>query len=58
MVFFQSSFFICFFSNLLIQSDYMLQQKWCIEKDKTPEAVYLLKVTNNDTTGIIESCSK
>ena len=33
-------------------------QKWCIEKDKTPEAAYLLKVSNNDTTGIVESYSK
>ena len=30
---------------------------WCTEKDKTPEAVYLFKVSNKDTTSIIESCS-
>ena len=36
---------------------YFETQKWCIEKDKTPEAVCLLKVSNKDTTGIIESCS-
>ena len=28
------------------------------QKDKTPEVVYLLKVSNKDTTGIIESCTK
>ena len=43
---FRRSFFVCFLSTW----------KWCIEKDKTPEGVYLLKVTNKDT-GIIESCS-
>ena len=29
-----------------------------LKKNKTPEAVYLLKVTNKDTTGTIETCSK
>ena len=33
-------------------TEYILKQKWYIEKDKTLEAVYLLKVSNNDTTGI------
>ena len=32
-------------------TDYILKQKWCIEKDKTPEAVYLLKVSNYDNHG-------
>ena len=27
------------------------------EKEKTPKAVYLLKVSNKDTTGFIEICS-
>ena len=27
-------------------------------EDKTPKAVYLLKVSDKDTTGAIESCSK
>ena len=36
---------------------YIETWKWCIEKDKTPEAAYLLKVSNKDSTGIIESCS-
>ena len=38
---FRRLFFVCFFSNVLMQ---------------TPEAVYLLKVRNKDTTGIIENC--
>ena len=39
-------------------TDYISKQKRGIENDKTPEVVYLLRVINKDTTGIIESCSK
>ena len=31
-------------------TDYILKQKWCIEKDKFPKAVCLLKVSHMDTT--------
>ena len=31
-----------------------VKTKWCIEKDKTPEAVHLLKVSNKDTTGLLK----
>ena len=39
-------------------TDVTLKQKWCVEKDETSEAVYFLKVSNKDTIGITESCSK
>ena len=58
---FRRSFFVCFPSNVLMYTCFhsnwfhIETWKWCIEKDKTPEGVYLLKVTNKDT-GIIESC--
>ena len=59
---FRRSFFVCFLSNVLMYTCFhsnwfhIETWKWCIEKDKTPEGVYLLKVTNKDT-GIIKSCS-
>ena len=62
---FYSALIFCFFSNILIHtcvhSDWLhikIKQKWCIENDKTPETAYLLQVSNEGTTGIIESCSK
>ena len=43
-----------------VQSDWLYIEtwKWCIEKNSRNCPVYLLRVSNKDTTGIVESCSK
>ena len=43
--------------QIYVNSDQSYFETYCIEKGKTPEAVYLLKVSNKDTTEIIEVCS-
>ena len=63
MVFFPALMFYFFsqmfwYTHVFTLTDYITKRKWCIEKDKTPEDVFLLKDSNMDTTGIIESCSK
>ena len=60
---FQRSFLFVFshmfwYTLKFIRTDCILKHKWCIEKDEASRAVYLLKVSNRDTTGIIESCWK
>ena len=64
MIFFPALIFYLF---LLKCSDANLFSLWLIIfwnikmmywKRQTPEAVYLLKLSNKNTTGIIESCSK
>ena len=57
-----SAHFLFFFSNVMmrtcVNSDWLhIEQKWCIEKDKTPKAVFLIKVSNKGVKGIIWNCS-
>ena len=52
MVFFPELIFYLF--HLKCSDWIYVKTKWCIEKDKTPEAVHLLKVSNKDTTGLFK----
>ena len=44
-----------FWCTLVFTPDYyILKEKWCIEKEKTPR-LYISKVSNKNTKGIVQS---